>query len=144
MFQAGIDMDIDSAEAEKLSCGALCIRNGCVACCLETYMPLIEEDIKRIEKLGFKRTEFTIYAEGETRIRNINGACFFLEKGRCQVYSNRPEGCSTYPLVYDMDFHKFTFDPDCPHSADFRATKEDKDKLKRLIRRIERESENRS
>lgn len=123
-----------------LSDGSPCLRHGCVACCLETEMPLTEDDLRGIEKLGFKRADFTVEAEGETRLRNVNRACFFLEGGRCKIYEGRPEGCRIYPLVYDVDTHKFVYDPVCPHGAEFKATREDKERLKRLIRRLDREA----
>ena len=86
------------------------MRYRCVACCLETEMPLTEDDLKRIDKLGFKRTDFTVEADGETRLRNVKKACFFLREGMCIIYEERPEGCRIYPLVYDLDAHKFIYD----------------------------------
>jgi uncharacterized protein len=127
-----------------LSDGSPCLRHRCVACCLETEMPLTEDDLKRIENLGFKRDEFTVKAEGETCLRNVNRVCFFLEGGRCRIYEGRPEGCRIYPLVYDVDSQKFVNDMVCPHSPEFRATREDKDRLKRLIRRLDREAAKRA
>lgn len=103
-------------------------------------MPLTEDDLMRIEKLGFKRIDFAVEAEGETRLRNRGRMCFFLEDGKCMIYDNRPEGCSIYPLVYDVDSHKFILDSICLHRTDFKATRADKDRLKRLIHRLERRS----
>ncbi len=123
-----------------LSNGSPCLRHLCVACCIETEMPLTEEDLKRIEKLGFKRTDFTVEVDGETRLKNKAKQCFFLKEGRCSIYEARPEGCRIYPLVYDVDAHKFVFDSVCLHGAEYKATREDKDRLKRLIRRLEREA----
>jgi uncharacterized protein len=107
-------------------------------------MPLTEDDLKRIEKLGFERADFTVEAEGETRLRNVKKACFFLREGMCIVYEGHPEGCRIYPLVYDLDAHKFIYDTVCPHSAEFKATREDKERLKRLIRRLDSEAEKRA
>jgi Fe-S-cluster containining protein len=129
----------DAGEGGRLSDGSPCLLHGCVACCLETEMPLTEDDLKRIEKLGFKRVEFSIRVEGETRLRNRDKACFFLEEGKCRIYPSRPEGCTIYPLVYDIDSHKFVYDTVCPHDKEFKATREDKERLKRLIRRLEKE-----
>lgn len=127
------------AEGE-LSNGSPCLRHNCVACCIETEMPLTDEDLKRLEKLGFKRADFTIEVDGETRLKNMAKQCFFLKDGRCSIYEARPEGCRIYPLVYDIDTHKFVFDYVCPYSTEFKATRDDKDRLKRLIRRLEREA----
>jgi Fe-S-cluster containining protein len=107
-------------------------------------MPLTEDDIKRIEKLGFKCADFTVKAEGETRLRNVKKTCFFLREGRCIVYEGRPEGCRIYPLVYNLDAHKFVYDTVCPHSAEFKSNREDKERLKQLIRRLDREAEKRA
>ncbi len=131
------------AEGE-LSDGSPCLRHRCVTCCIETEMPLTEDDIKRIEKLGFKRTDFTVEAEGETRLRNLAKSCFFLKDDKCRIYDDRPEGCRIYPLIYDVNSHKFVYDTVCPHSAEFKATREDKDRLKSLIRRLDRESAKKS
>lgn len=92
------------AEGE-LSNGSPCLRHNCVACCIETEMPLTDEDLKRLEKLGFKRADFTIEVDGETRLKNMAKQCFFLKDGRCSIYEARPEGCRIYPLVYDIDTH---------------------------------------
>ncbi len=117
-----------------------CLSHGCVVCCLETEMPLTEDDLRRIEKLSFRRADFTVEVDGETRLRNVRGVCFFLEGGRCRIYGGRPEGCRVYPLVYNIDSHKFVHDPVCPHSGEFEVTKADKERLKRLIRRLDRET----
>ena len=124
----------------ELGSGSPCLRRGCVLCCVETEMPLTEEDIDRLEKLGFKRADFSVEVGGETRLRNVSKRCFFLQSGRCRIYGDRPEGCRIYPLVYDVDSYKFVFDPVCPNAAEYKVTREDKDRLKRLIKRLDRES----
>jgi len=106
-------------------------------------MPLIEDDIRRIEKLGFRRADFTVEVEGETRLRNVNKTCYFLREGRCVIYEDRPEGCRIYPLVYDVNISKFVYDTVCPHSIEFKVTREEKERLKRLIRHLDRETEKR-
>lgn len=79
-------------------------------------MELTEEDITRIESLGFKRDDFTVvYDDGIPRLRNIDGACVFLDRSRgiCKIYSYRPYGCRIYPVIYDSN-KGFTLDPICP------------------------------
>ena len=129
---------------DALANGSPCLRQGCFTCCIETEMPLTEDDVMRIEKLGFKRVDFTVEAEGETRLSNRARQCFFLEDVRCRIYESRPEGCRIYPLIYDTDSHKFIYDTVCPHNTEFKATREDKDRLKRLIRKLEREAAKRA
>jgi len=128
----------DTEERCALSNGSPCLGHGCAVCCFETEMPLTGDDIRRIEKLGFRHVEFTVEVDGETRLRNRGGNCFFLEDSKCRVYESRPEGCRVYPLVYDVDAHKFVLDTVCPNAAEFRVKPEDKERLKRLIRSLER------
>jgi hypothetical protein len=133
----------NTGDKEVLSRGLPCLRHRCVACCLQTEMPLTEDDVKRIEKLGFKRTEFIFEAGEETRLRNVNRTCFFLKDERCSVYEERPEGCRIYPLIYDLDTHKFVYDTVCSYSTEFKVTREEKDRLKRLIKKLDREAKKR-
>ncbi len=128
-----------SETKNDLVSGSPCLRRGCVLCCVETEMPLTRDDMKRIEKLGYKRIDFAVEAEGETRLKNVSKKCFFLKVDRCSIYEDRPEGCRTYPLVYDADSYKFVFDPVCPNSIEYKVTKEDKERLKHLIKKIEKE-----
>jgi len=121
-----------------------CLHHRCVACCLETEMPLTEDDVKRIEKLGFKRIDFTVEVNRETRLKNRNKTCFFLEGNGCKIYEDRPEGCRIYPLIYNGDTYKFIYDPVCPHSDEFKVTRIDKDRLTRLMKKLDRESAKRT
>lgn len=98
----------------------------------------------RIEKLGFKRVEFTVETNGETRLKNRQSKCFFLEESGCRVYASRPDGCRIYPLIYDVDTRRFVLDPICLHAAEFKATKEDKEQLKHLIHKLDREAAKKS
>jgi Fe-S-cluster containining protein len=106
-------------------------------------MPLTEADVAQLKRMGHDAIEFTVQAEGEVRLANVRGSCFFLENGRCRVYEARPEGCRVYPVVYDERIYKFVLDPTCPHGAEFSVTREDRDRLKRLLHRIDREMEKR-
>jgi len=71
----------------------------CGECC---YSPrLSKKDIKRIEKLGFKKEEFI---EKDFRnfsyIKEINGYCMFLKRNKkasCKIYKARPTICRLYP-----------------------------------------------
>ncbi len=77
-------------------------------------MPLSERDLKRIEKLGFDRDEFSIVVDGVRVLRNVNGHCFFLENGRCSIYKHRPEGCKFYPVIYDVERKRAVVHDFCP------------------------------
>ncbi|WP_457550800.1 YkgJ family cysteine cluster protein [Archaeoglobus sp.] len=116
-----------------------CIINGkfCGKCCYNTEMPLTEEDIARIEKLGFKREDFTIKVNGIYRLRNVNGKCFFLdEDNRCKIYDYRPLGCRIYPAVLDENC-RVVVDDLCPKKHEIR--KEDLKKVKPILKRLVRE-----
>ncbi len=79
-------------------------------------MPLTEEDIERLEALGYRREEFAVRGpDGVWRLRNVDGHCVFLDPstGRCRVYPHRPMGCRLYPLVY-VPGEGVTVDPECP------------------------------
>lgn len=125
---------------KALSDGSPCLQHGCVLCCTDTQMPLTENEIRRLEKLGNRRHDFSIIVNGETRLRNKEGLCFFLREDRCAIYLLRPEGCTIYPLVYDVDVHKFVFDGVCPNFREFHATRKDKDQLRQLLRKLDKET----
>ena len=65
-------------------------------------MELSSKDIKRLEEAGYCREEFAIIDDGVTRLRNVDGWCYFysLAEKRCRVYGKRPLGCYLYPVVY--------------------------------------------
>jgi len=78
-------------------------------------MILDEDDIKRIERLGYRREEFTVFEYGFYRLRNIDGHCIFLDisSGKCKIYKYRPIGCGIYPVIYDPK-KGFILDKLCP------------------------------
>jgi Fe-S-cluster containining protein len=91
-----------------------CIEIGCFECCKETEMQLSEEDVKRIEKLGYSRDEFSIEVDGVRVLKNVNGQCYFLKDGKCSIYDHRPKGCRFYPVIYDVERGKATVHDFCP------------------------------
>ena len=110
----------------------------CGKCCHNTEMPLTEEDIKRIESLGYDRRDFTVKIDGIYRLRNVNGRCFFLdEDNRCKIYEYRPLGCRIYPIVLDLE-RGVVVDELCPKRDE--VGKEDirwvEPILRELVRRI--------
>ncbi len=111
----------------------------CGKCCYETEMPLTEEDIERIERLGFKREEFVVEVDGIPQLRNVGGKCFFLdESNRCRIYENRPIGCRIYPIVLDLESGRAVVDDICPKkdSISERDLKDAEAILKELVRKI--------
>ena len=93
--------------------------NECYQCCLDTEMTLSEEDITRIEKLGYKIEEFLEEKDGFMALRNIDNHCIFLKNKICSIYELRPQGCRFYPLIYDFNVDDFVIDNLCEHHTDF-------------------------
>jgi len=65
-------------------------------------MELSSEDIRRLEKMGYCRRDFSILDDGVARLKNIEGLCYFYnpDEKKCEVYEGRPLGCYLYPIVY--------------------------------------------
>ena len=101
-------------------------------------MPLSINDIKRLKRLGYNVNEFVVTVDGERRLRNIDGHCFFLLYGKCKVYEDRPTGCKIYPLVVDYSGNTL-IDPDCRYSDKFVIEKGDAARLKSFLKRLSRE-----
>jgi len=81
-------------------------------------MMLLEEDVKRIMKLGYKFNDFAyIDEEGFIRLKNRDGHCVFLdvESCKCRIYEFRPIGCRLYPIVY-VEGVGVVIDSECPAS----------------------------
>ena len=98
-----------------------CGFRDCHQCCLETEMILTQEDLSRIENLGYDRKEFCLpqeEADGFWQLRNVSSPfgdkCYFLsDEGECTIYDSRPEGCSLYPLILNLDTNEEMIDEDC-------------------------------
>jgi len=65
-------------------------------------MELSSKDIERLEEMGHRREEFVVVDGGVTRLRNVEGWCYFygLADKKCRVYGKRPLGCYLYPVVH--------------------------------------------
>ena len=60
-----------------------------------------------------------VYIKNEDfQIKNYNNHCVFLDFStkKCKIYTYRPQGCRFYPLIYDFQKDKCTFDKDCPRT----------------------------
>jgi len=116
--------------------GEPCRAHGCNLCCVDTRMPLCREDVARLRALGFKVRDF-VYGYGRRRVlRNVGGRCFFLGEEGCTVYSDRPEGCRLYPLVYNEGRRRGVLDSCCPHRDEFTVEEGDRETLRSLIRKL--------
>jgi len=76
--------------------------SNCGKCCEKTEMELSSRDIKRLVEAGYRLEEFAVMDDGVTRLRNVDGWCYFhnLANKKCRVYSKRPLGCHLYPVVH--------------------------------------------
>jgi hypothetical protein len=99
-------------------------------------MPLSRPDIERIQKLGYRLTDFAQKTEDEMLLKNKLGKCVFLSDCGCRIYPHRPEGCRLYPLVYDENSQKATVDYLCPYGYEFEVKEEDAKRLKALLGRL--------
>jgi len=95
----------------------------CGKCCLETEMMLSQEEVQRIIKKfrgAIEQEDFCyIGRDGYIQLRNIHHHCFFYDETtkKCNIYEIRPQGCKFYPLIYNLEKNKCTFDEDCPKSS---------------------------
>lgn len=116
-----------------------CSFKDCHNCCLETQMILTNDDLARIEKVGYKKEEFCLprsETDGFWQLRNINNRCFFLNKeGKCSIYSIRPYGCRVYPLVYEPSDNDILIDEDCREVKWFSEQFYDEDQID-FVRKI--------
>lgn len=113
---------------------------NCGLCCQETEMLLSNEDIKRIEKLGYKKKLFVRYNKaGYAKLRNKNGHCVFYDhkKRICIIYEFKPEGCWTYPVIFDEAKGEIIIDDICK-AADSIGDQEKLQKGKAVIELLAR------
>jgi uncharacterized protein len=116
-----------------------CTRETCIECCLETEMPLSNDDVERIADLGFDKVLFIAESDGWRRLKNAGGRCVFHDGESCRIYDNRPEGCRLYPIVWDEDEEKAKVDWVCPHSEEFGLDEDSKRELSELVERLKKE-----
>lgn len=102
-------------------------------------MILPEDDVKRIQKLGFKKDFFVLEKDGWLMLKNSDGRCVFHNGSRCTIYDNRPVGCRLYPVIFDKDENCAVFDKDCPYSNCFEMTDSIISELYDVVRKVESE-----
>jgi Fe-S-cluster containining protein len=82
-------------------------------------MALLEEDIGRIEAMGYRREQFSMDSKGLVVLKNIRRLCVFHDGSSCTIYKARPVGCRLYPLVYAEYSASSTTDRLCPFREEF-------------------------
>jgi Fe-S-cluster containining protein len=122
-----------------------CMR--CGMCCHETEMLVTQDDIRRIERLGFEKQRFVrMGSSGYFMLKNNHKHCVFFdaEKKECKVYDARPEGCRVYPVLFDDSFG-IVVDELCRAKCTIGAQEQAETglKLKSLLDRIDKEARKR-
>lgn len=118
-----------------------CLSHNCSKCCYKTEMTLTNEDVSRIEGLGYKN--FYDYQEGYLILKNKNGHCIFLKRDLCSIYNSRPAGCRLYPLIMDLDTGEAILHDFCPYTDEFVFTGNDEERLAEIIELEEKEKDER-
>ena len=115
---------------KKVISGNICQKNNCHHCCIETEMLLLKTDTIRISKTtGIEASNFSfLTGENQRMLRNKSvgdeEVCFFLDSdGRCSIYNIRPEGCTYYPIIWDLTNHQAVSDDYCPYHKEFRENR---------------------
>jgi Fe-S-cluster containining protein len=101
-------------------------------------MLLSKKDIKRLEKTGFRQSEFAKFdKQGYVQLKNRDGYCVFYDRKKCQcsVYADRPSGCRVYPVIVDEE-KGIVFDAIC-ESRNTITPQEKSLKGRRVVRLLE-------
>jgi len=105
-------------------------------------MLLSNNDIEKIEHIGYDRNYFIKSKKGWLKLKNKDGKCIFHNGKMCVIYDNRPEGCTLYPLIFDRENKSAVVDEDCPYENCFRFNKKSVNQLYSLVTRIISERKN--
>lgn len=106
-------------------------------------MALSEEDMRRIESLGYKRESFAVESKGFVILKNVNHRCVLHDGTRCTIYDTRPRGCRLYPVVFAEYSGRSTMDRMCPFWSEFSYTPESSRESKNLHRQLIEEARKR-
>jgi len=118
-----------------------CIQVGCFRCCLDTEMTLTEEDVGRIDALGF--TGYYHEVDGYLQLVNMDGNCFFLRDGKCLINRDKPLGCRLYPLILDVRCDEVMVHNYCEYAHLFTNEESDAQLLRKTIDMEEKERQKR-
>ena len=94
-------------------------------------MLLLNEDVKRIARLGYEEDFFArTNSEGFKMLKNSSeGRCVFHDGTKCTIYSDRPKGCKLYPIVFNEDTMAAVKDSLCPFRDEFSISQKAKKEL---------------
>ena len=113
-----------------------CQQKNCHLCCMNTSMLLSNEDVYRINSNGYDVQMFTRDHDGLIFLRNNLNRCVFHNGIHCTIYAMRPQGCTLYPLIYDVDIKKVIHDSECSHLANFPKTDDRIRQVEKLVKTI--------
>jgi len=99
-------------------------------------MLLSNNDIQRIENIGYNRNFFVKTKKGMLKLKNKDGHCVFHNGKICLIYENRPEGCKLYPLIFNKEQKSAIVDEECPYQDNFRYNKKSVNQLYNLVTQI--------
>ena len=111
-----------------------CERHQCNYCCDTMVVPLLQEDIDRITRLGYP--DYAFYQlEGNLRILlRIHDRCIFQdEEWGCDIYPFHPTWCKFYPLEYNPKTESVDIDRYCKHRKEFYISPELEQKVKAFV-----------
>ena len=105
-------------------------------------MILSNNDIEKIQKIGYTKNFFVRKKDGWMKLKNKNGRCVFHNGKICIIYNQRPEGCRLYPLIFNIELKSAVIDNFCPYGNNFSLKLEDSKKLYDLLKQINSEKYN--
>ena len=101
---------------------SFCLQNKCAHCCIETDVPLLEQDINRILSLGYYDVYFVAQDGGVKFMRKLDGKCIFFKQGQCEIYDRRPTRCRLLPITYDGEKNCPAVQEDCRYKEMYEIT----------------------
>lgn len=100
-------------------------------------MLLLDEDVRRIARLGYEERFFAAGSEGFKVLKNSRtGRCVFHDGTQCMIYENRPKGCKLYPIIFSEDSMSAVKDDLCPYRAEFSLSPKAKRELSDVYPRL--------
>lgn len=128
----------------ECSMSTCCLQTQCFQCCIKTNMILTYRDIESIKQIGYARQFFVTEHDGWLQLKNHKGRCVFHNGTKCTIYSQRPEGCRLYPVVYNKDDKSVLLDDECPQKHCFVLSKTKVEQITTLVSLLEQERKGRT
>lgn len=96
--EQGLEIDFSEVDGRTYDCA-----EGCALCCLCQPELLPDEELKfrKGERLAAGIADKHISPEvrgAALKLRGAHGSCYFLKDKRCEIYSDRPHFCRSFPI----------------------------------------------